>query len=170
MRATQRVLLELEAYIDYYLVYHYANLDAVQPPSPFRRIGAILFQVRDLQKFQRFNIPNWFILPYEHALYCRVSEVTAMQLPEHIGLSTEPISSLVSPIFVGTPADRNKYEAIRQFGHHCIRFPDPFHCKALPEPVASVSGPVRSMLGGSHRALTHKQRMKLFASDRESTQ
>ena len=170
VRAAQRVLLELEAYIDYYTAYHHASPASGQSPTVFPRIGSFLSQIRELEIFQRFAIPHWLILPHEHALHCRINEVTIMRFPQDCGLSTDPISSSASPIFVGPTADRKKYEAIRKFGHNCIRFPDPFHCKAIPEPIVSVLGPVRSMPGSSHRALTHKQRMKLFASDRKPIQ
>ena len=168
VRATQRVLLELEAYIDYYLAYYPASIDiSNQPQSSFPRIGSILSQIPDLQRFQRLNIPHWLILPYERILSCRVSEVTTMLFPEQVGLSIEAISAIALPIFVGPATDRKKYEAIRHYGNACIRFADPFHCKSLPEPIASPTGPVRTS-GSGHRALTHKQRMKLFTSSRKT--
>jgi hypothetical protein len=115
--------------------------------------------------FRHMNVPHWFIMPYENALHSRIDDVTIMQFPEHILLSTEKISSVASPIFIGAASDSRKYAAIRQFGFNMIRFPDPFHAKALPEPIISTVGPIRP--SGSHRALTRKQRMRLLSSDRK---
>ena len=168
VRALQRNVLEVEAFIDYLVIQRRMQQDLVSAVSPFTAIttiGAFVHSINDVTILSQMGVCHWLIRPYHNVLASRVQEVVPLQSPHHIDLSVEP-SSPSHIIFVGSASDPAMYHAIRNYGYNCIRFPDPFHAKALPEPLRRSSGPTRPVTG-RQRALTPKQRAKKFASDRK---
>ncbi len=164
VRAVQRNLLEIEAYLDYTVL----SLDPVEPAGPGCRatVGAYVSAIHDVQSFSHKGIRHWLIRPSELVLRCPIREVVLMRHPQDLGFSLDPLPG-ATPVFTGSAGDLNKYKAVKHFGRSCIRFPDPFHCNSLPQARRSNAGAIRS-LNLSHRSLTQKQRQKKFSSDRKS--
>ncbi len=154
-RAVQRSLLEAEAFLDHHLV-HKGRLISTASLSVIPTVGVFVYTQDDAFKFQSMGIRQWLIRPYEVVLQSRIKDVAHLHLPEHELLSVE-LMPRTQPIFLGAASDIRMYTAIVNFGRNCIRFPDPFHAHALPEPLKSLAGPIR-LNYQRQRALTPRQR------------
>lgn len=157
VRALQRALLEWEAWNEYVLHFRRTHIDPNAKREPRSTVGAFVTNTEHMAMFRAMGVACWYIRPYENVLNSRISNILSLTHPEHYGLSS--ICTNTPPSFVGSASDPRVYQVIVDFGLNCIRFPDPI---ASPEPL-SHSGPSRPA-HGSHRALTEKQRQKLFAS------
>ena len=85
-----------------------------------------------------------------------------MQYPVHINLSSDVIP-FTGPIFVGPSGSPLKYAAIRNHGRNCIRFPDPFNNRVMPELLVSA----RRQSSATQSALTPCQHQLKGSSDRK---
>ena len=160
VRAIQRDLLEAEAYINYFTKH-----DICSNYTP--TVGAFVYGVEHLQCLQRLGVYHWLIRPYENCCHVIVNDITILQQASDLGLSTDH-HPFASPIFKGRSSDPSKYMSIREYGRNCIRFPDPFHSRVLPENLTS-SGSLQSQSSSNRqRALTSRQRQLKGSSDRKS--
>ena len=166
VRAVQRDLLEAEAYIKYLILTYGSPTTFARFTSTYSAtVGVFVSNIEDLQRFQQMRIIHWLIRPYEKCHHCMIKEVTTLQQPSELGISTEHFP-LAAPIFSGRTSDPAKYMAIRACSRNCIRFPDPFHSRIVPLPLPS-SGLLRSgLLWCQERALTSRQRQFKGSSDR----
>ena len=139
VRAIQRNLLETEAFLDY-LDIKDGNIASTETFKA--TLGAFVTNIQHVQLFRRWGINHWLICPYENALRARIQEITTMRHFKDMGFSTDVLPNAV-PLHVGAASDSKVYESIKNFARYCIRFPDPFHAKCLPEPLVSDIGPLR---------------------------
>ena len=162
VRALQRFLLEFEAWNEYVLYFRRLHIEFTPNAGsqPKKTVGAFVYNAEDMSRFCTMGVDYWYIRPYQNVLNSRISNIVPLTYPEHYGLSSLPTKT--APVFVGSASDPRLYQVLINFGLICIRFPDPFHAVALPEPLCppGSSHPVH----GSHRALTEKHRQRLFAS------
>ena len=168
VRALQRNIIEVEAFADYVVIQRRIEQPTLTTFSStaIARVGAFVYSMDDMTSLQQMGTCYWLICPFETLLASRIHKVIPMQQPYELDLSTEPLSSESNTTFVGAASDSAMYHAIRNSARTCIRFPDPFHAKVVPEPLRVSSGPIR-FSAGRQRALTPKQRAKKFASDRK---
>lgn len=154
-RAVQRSLLEAEAFLDYHLIYKGRVMSTASlPVAP--TVGVFVYTQDDAFKFQSMGIRQWLIRPYEVVLQSRIKDTVPFHLPEYEDISIE-LMPRTQPIFLGAASDIRMYMAIVNFGRNCIRFPDPFHAHALPEPLRTLVGPSR-LSSQRQRALSPRQR------------
>ena len=170
VRALQRNIIEVEAFTDYLVLQRHiqhdpASVSSFSSSTAIARVGAFVYSMGDMTSLRQMGIYHWLICPLENVSTSRIHKVVPMQHPDQLDLSTEP-SSESNIIFVSAASDPAMYRAISNYGRNYIRFPDPFHAKAVPEPLRVSSGPVRIAVG-RQRALTPKQRAKKFASNRK---
>ena len=140
-RTAQRNLLEAEAFLDYHFNY---NSKVISTPSSSvtSTVGVFVYTQDNVYKFQSIGIRQWLIGPYEAVLQSRIKDIVQFHLLEYEDISLEPLPR-TAPIFRGAASDIHMYAAIVNFGRNCIRFPDPFHAHALPEPLKLSMGPTR---------------------------
>lgn len=156
VRALQRNLLEIEAFLDYLSVTNEGSL------APRVTVGAFVTEIDHVQLLRRQGINHWLICPFETVLQSHIEAITTMRYPQDLGFSTE-VSSNAIPIYVGSASHIKLYQFIKEFGRRCIKFPDPFHSHCVPEPVVSDASWARSGSQRRQRALTLKQRKKKSA-------
>ena len=165
VRAVQRNLLEADAYISYFIKYDLLSTSAPDYSKNYSpTVGAFVYNIEHLQHLQRMGVYHWLIRPYENCRHCVIKEVVTLLHPSDLNLATTHFS-FASPIFTGRSSDPKKYMFIHGYSRNCIRFPDPFHCRVLPEMLAPSIGLSRSSLN-RQRALTPRQRQLKGGSDR----
>ena len=143
VRAVQRNLLEIEAYINYFVLYSHQGTTLPPADSYALTVGAYLLNIKHIQRFQLMGIYYWLIHPYTYVWHAHVEEIACMQFPVDLSLSADLLTSN-GPICVGSASNPAKYSAIRNHGRDCLRFPDPFHSAALPELLLLSASPSQS--------------------------
>lgn len=130
---TQRVALELRAFVEYMTVFKplmdSPETDAPAMPVDTGLMGSYVHDATVLQRFFKAGIPVWRIVDMKDLPGTRVDCIDDYATsPYPLG----PCPLRLSSVFVGSSRDAEKYRKIQEFVLHSCRWTDPF---ALASPI-----------------------------------
>ncbi|KAK0455311.1 uncharacterized protein EV420DRAFT_1644950 [Desarmillaria tabescens] len=151
---TQRLALELQAIMDYILVYRPRMTGLAERPSEEGTggseslVGAFTMNPTVAQEFCRAGIPVWFIHPLNMAGKVRIDSVEPIQEPHHLNIPSSSCRLVIRSIHVGAATDEEKYKAIERFTRSHLNAPNPFNLAlpqnaVEPEPAPSTADQAR---------------------------
>ncbi len=146
----QRLVLELQAIIDYVAIYHPRMTGtAVHPPEIGQRAdehlsGVFTMNTTVVQECFRAGVPVWMIQPLADAARIHIDVLAQIQEPEPPYVLLTPPRLRLRAVYVGSAADEAKYKAIKTFTRSHLSMPNPFlQCSepgsSLPPAPASPS-------------------------------
>ncbi|KAK0494258.1 hypothetical protein EDD18DRAFT_1077582 [Armillaria luteobubalina] len=151
VQETQRVLLYLQALLDYMLVYkprfHSISDSTVVQMADSGVTGAFTTNMQIAQDFFRAGIPVWIIHTVDQLSIICIDNVEHFRLPSFF-LSLEQHCAKFQPVFKGHGVMAEKYYAFDRFTHSHICFPNVFAWTdvsgQLAPPLNLPSAPVAS--------------------------
>ncbi|KAK0224258.1 hypothetical protein IW262DRAFT_1295893 [Armillaria fumosa] len=142
---TQRLVLELQAIMDYVSVYHPRMIGASpRPPEDGQLavrhlVGVFTMNHTVAQECFQVGIPIWVIYPLTSARTIRIHALDEIQepVPPFVALSKSRLR--VQPVYIGLATDDDKYKAIEMYTHSHLTMANPFlYSAALQAPSAPV--------------------------------
>ncbi|KAK0196157.1 hypothetical protein F5146DRAFT_997620 [Armillaria mellea] len=118
---TQRLVLELQAVMDYVTVYCLRMVRTdTRPPENGQRAddhlsGVFTMNVTVIQECFRAGVPVWMIQPLADAARIRIDALGRIQEPEPPYVVLNPPRPRLRPAYVGSATDGAKYKAIEAF-------------------------------------------------------
>ncbi len=136
---TQRLVLELQAVMDYVTVYRPRMVGThMRPPENGQRAddhlsGVFTMNVTVVQECFRAGVPVWMIRPLADAARIRIDALGRIQEPEPPYVVLNPPRLRLRPAYVGSATDGAKYKAIEAFTRSHLSMPNPFMQSSGPE-------------------------------------
>lgn len=125
---TQRLVLELHTYIDYYRIYRPrmdTNASRANIPTKVQLAGMFTTSLTVMQEMQRAGIPVWLLHLVSVVPVTRIDQVISITRGDQV-LDQHQCPLRLREVYIGAATDENKYLAFEKFTQSHFSTLNPF--------------------------------------------